>query len=1029
MILRLCLLLMFLSIINFTAAQNDDFNDNVQKHIKKLQSENSRAKLSSIIALGKLGPKAKAAVPKLIKCLEDKNTRIILWTIKSLQKMGIAAVPELKKALRSANKKTQCRILRIFTGLEVQALSMLPDLNEFLYDEDPCLQTQTLKLLAIVPEKGGDSVSRLSQLVMTGTNEVKILAAKAMGALGKKAQETTRILIEALQKERENEDVCAAIVASLAEVGELPLVLQVFNSDEDRLHIIRVFASLKTYEKETIPLLIKALQDQNRSVVYEARQVLKKMGGAALPFILKELENEKSSLVLPLIYILGGMDGSIVDAIPVLLKMTKHSNVNIKYQAKNVLLKIDIQYTAAGFIAMLRSADADEVMTGLGLLSKSGDGCIPWLIKALREPDIQKYAYELLAQRAASAVPLAKSLKDQDPEIRKLTEKLLCRLRPVSAAINICIGYLENEEIRPHAKKILVTIGSLAAKQLITFLKTDNDVLRQQVKLLLKEMPRQSIYFLLRSSNDESVKEQVVGLLMELSPKNVEHILDAYDQLYQEVPGRVSRRTLLESQKTVVQILQKMGAPGTIAVLKKIRKTNRVVTYLKICDSLDTSDVSLIPVLCGVAKHGNDRVRIYALRTLAKMGKKSLPALPTIRSFIKNYPWKTKKAALDTLEAMGNETISVLTDLFRHGDSRLKMHVAQKLYRMVPQRVDKITGYNEQVYKAFDAFEKLEKDIVRRYDRRSRRGSDYLEFTVVFSDSNAPVFCFAISRGIDLRQIVLYDVDKQEKRIIFSDNPKSDTDLKYLKEIQCISQLELHSPQITDKGFAYLPEFSNVKTLRIFAPCKITKKFLESLQKMHSLEELSLLAEISDAELALLRNLPKLKTLYLQSSKVTSLQPIASFSHLRTLYLRKVQSNSVVHLKKLASLQNLHLLNMNISVDDIRELSTLKNLEKLSLSVSTIYDKHLVHLSKFQKLSDLDLSRTMITDSGMKIIDGLENITRLSISHTEVTDKGVLLLQDNRNLKRLQVSANIDKKTIDNVGHNSVRFCEVHVVQ
>lgn len=1006
---RYCIII-FLA-VNFAFAQGEDASESIEKHIKKLQSANSRGKLSSIIALGKLGPKAKDAVPELIKHLEHRNTRIVLWSIRSLQKIGVAGMPELEKALQSPDKNMQCMILRVLEGMEAESLSTLPDMAEFLQDDDPCIQEHTLRLLTVVPDQGAHCVSRLSQLVAAEESEIKILAAQVLGLLGERTLDTTRVLIEVLEKENHDENVCATIVVALAQAGKdkLPLILEAFANYGIRLHIVRVLGLINVVNKETVTTLIVALQDENVRIKLEARRVLQNMGVPVVPFLVQELKNKKAPLVASLLGILENIRAPLIDAVPVLLDLTMHKNVDVAEQAKKVLLKIDIQHTVPKFLEMLRSNSLSEARIGFDLLHKLHGDSVPWLMKALKDDATLRYVSSLLEKQI-----------------------LLESKSNVYKTVTILIEHLKDKDIRANVKKVLLNIGKPAIKELIKFLATNDKVLLEQVKLFLKETSEKSIYLLFESFDDPELEKQSLSFLMELPAKDARHVIDAFVKYarYHQEPSKYKKFT--------TKILKNMGIYGTVMVIKKLTNSwlGRDYLLMDILESLDTSSVDLIPDICNAIKHTKPKFRVRLLRILAKMGAEAKTALPRIDSILEDCTWAVKIEALETLAAIGKDALPKLIDIFHKGDSRLKMHVAQKLYKMVPERVDEITGYHQKVYDVYDEFKKVEEGIIGRYIHHRRSlDSRYLEFALAFSESNAPVFCFAIRRVKNEHKIVLYDVDKKEQRNIFTENivvslagPRRDADLRYLKELQCISKLELHSEFIGDKGFEHLQNFKNLTTLRIFSPCKITKNGLVSLQKLPNLKELWLHVDLTEGELALLQNLPQLQSLYLRSSQAINFSILAGFSGLTKLSLLKMHNGGIKHLERLSNLKSLGLLNMKISEDDIKELSNCKNLETLSLSMSTISDKHVGHLSKIQKLSTLDLSRTMMSDVGMKVVNDWQNITTLSIAYTAVTDEGVLLLKNNLRLRNLYISPNISRKTIKVIKEN-MKACHITIVR
>ncbi len=131
----------------------------------------------------------------------------------------------------------------------------------------------------------------------------------------------------------------------------------------------------------------------------------------------------------------------------------------------------------------------------------------------------------------------------------------------------------------------------------------------------------------------------------------------------------------------------------------------------------------------------------------------------------------------------------------------------------------------------------------------------------------------------------------------------------------------------------------------------ITDEWLEQIGKLSRLEglDLTLWSGLSDAKLARLERLARLKTLRLDGYWVTD----AGLAHLRGL----------------------------------------TRLEELDLNGCRVTDAGLRHLRGLTRLRTLNLDQTGVTDAGLEHLRGLKELRTLNLNCTDVTDEGAKKLQ------------------------------------
>ena len=159
-------------------------------------------------------------------------------------------------------------------------------------------------------------------------------------------------------------------------------------------------------------------------------------------------------------------------------------------------------------------------------------------------------------------------------------------------------------------------------------------------------------------------------------------------------------------------------------------------------------------------------------------------------------------------------------------------------------------------------------------------------------------------------------------------------------------------------GFDCLHEFRNLEALWCFG---IDQRKLKEIAKCGSLKSLYLDYNLRTSDLSVLKNLPLLEVLRLDScSKFTSLEQLGEFKHLRGLAIENFKN--VRDLKPLSNLVNLTELAVegsiwtSMKIDSLAPIANLTQLKYLSCANLRVLDKSLQPLSDLTNLRHLGLS-------------------------------------------------------------------------
>ncbi len=115
----------------------------------------------------------------------------------------------------------------------------------------------------------------------------------------------------------------------------------------------------------------------------------------------------------------------------------------------------------------------------------------------------------------------------------------------------------------------------------------------------------------------------------------------------------------------------------------------------------------------------------------------------------------------------------------------------------------------------------------------------------------------------------------------------------------------------------------------------------------------------------------------------------------------KVTDADLALLKQLPDLQLLRLAVTGVTGDGLEHLKGLKKLDFLVLERTKITDKSLARLKVIPSLQTLDLGGTSVGDEGVAHLKSLDRLVFLNLSMTKVTDAGIAHLKDLKQLEEL----------------------------
>lgn len=262
--------------------------DAVPVLIKAMQDKDETVKVTTILALGVMGPEAVAATPALAQLLSDSSVNQRVAT--TLIRIGKSAIPymidilaetALTKTTDSKHSIERNKAIEVLAGMGETAV---PALIEVLQsDKQDVGQTSAATALGMMGAKAKNSVPALIASIQNSNRYLK------EKTINPGAQYIP--IHDALLKMFKEDDVKYGVEA-LGNIGPdakaaVPVLVQVYKSidfsdnTEIKRHIIVALAEIQAMPEISVPLLIEGLKSTDDNTKIKTINALKNFGSAA----------------------------------------------------------------------------------------------------------------------------------------------------------------------------------------------------------------------------------------------------------------------------------------------------------------------------------------------------------------------------------------------------------------------------------------------------------------------------------------------------------------------------------------------------------------------------------------------------------------------------------------------------------------------------------------------------------------------------------------------------------------------------
>jgi HEAT repeat protein len=446
------------------------------------QAEDLHRRVALARALREFGPAAQPIVPELIQWLDDGE-------------LSGTAVTALRLIGPSAGKATA----KLISMLDDPKLEMVDQPVFASMKPSPIDDVAARRRLLYAIARVGSSQEEVRQLVVKKLNaserSFQVAAATALLRTWPPESVDTDALITAcllLNNGTLMEEAKKAVLAKGP--AATPALVSRLDSRNPRKKKAILYHLMRLNDPRAVPQLIELVgREQDREVRGLAIHALGKIGARdeqTLPFLVKQLDDEASQIRVAAINALGEMGAAAKSAVPKLVDVMN----NDKYRVSQVL-------TALGMIgpAAVEALPALEPLlyhpghkNEVGLtMRKMGPAAVPTLIRILGKNN-HRVAAHVLAQmgpEAVAALPaLHQAVEDDDMNLSQAASAALSRIGPPADRALAEASQSRNEHVRQGALRALCTLDPktpVALRAIVAAAADKNVLSRRQVTRVL----------------------------------------------------------------------------------------------------------------------------------------------------------------------------------------------------------------------------------------------------------------------------------------------------------------------------------------------------------------------------------------------------------------------------------------------------------------------------------------------------------------------------------------------------------------
>lgn len=373
--------------------------------LEALGDSEPKIRAAAVQGLGRLGPKAKTAVPVLLKLLEDDALEKAASetdrgssdvVVETLARIGTDAVPGLAGILQEDTNKpiVRWKAARAFTRLGRKARTALPVLKAASKDRRLGIAIES----ACAYARAGGEVAEVMPLLRASLKREQAVVlwtgAAAIERIGPTAQAAVPELIPLLKHEDREVRIIAA----------------------------RALSQMGSAARPGVPAMAELLKEDDDRQRYQVAGALQRLGPnarEALPALIERLKDLEQMSPNPILVTLGNLGPEAKAAVPALVEVLKKGDRLISDDALEALARIGPDAQAAvpaitGLLEKMNLFTRARAARALGQIGPKAKTAVPTLHKLLED--------ESTMVRVWAAFALARITGDVKPHLERILE-------------------------------------------------------------------------------------------------------------------------------------------------------------------------------------------------------------------------------------------------------------------------------------------------------------------------------------------------------------------------------------------------------------------------------------------------------------------------------------------------------------------------------------------------------------------------------------------------------------------------------
>ncbi len=429
-----------------------------------LADDSTAVRVQAAMALGRIGPAAAAAAPRLLALLRESDETVRCQAATALGEVRgepEAAITALVEMLGDSSAPVKTSAALALGAMEKAASRAVEGLVPLLQDRDESVRTAAAEAIARLGPLDEAATDALVLGLNSVDNVVRAQTAEALGAIGASAEEAAPALVQALADD--NDRVRATAVEALGRIGEsaaavaVPALMDALQDKDNGVSALAAEALGQMGESAdgAIPALVRSLGHLNSEVRRNAAQALGKMGETAAiarPALEETARDDDGGVRSEGIRALGAFGSPTTESTRIVVAAFRDPDPIVRAAAVEATGRWG-QPSAAdldNLILLLEDANDQvkvEVIKVLPRLAGATPKVIDGLCRRLLEDDsdwVQLCSALALGQlgRAAGAAggPLLQAVQNGVENVREQAMRAIAKIQPPETAEAFAVG-------------------------------------------------------------------------------------------------------------------------------------------------------------------------------------------------------------------------------------------------------------------------------------------------------------------------------------------------------------------------------------------------------------------------------------------------------------------------------------------------------------------------------------------------------------------------------------------------------------